>query len=101
MVASGDGRISVMSIAVHRNSSITYFYESDVVFDPLGNSGSAGDDGEYTCYVEVEDAEFINGSMANGTQTISVEGQLTYRWTEVSFSPLVSRPWDSLSEGGV
>ena len=73
---ASDDRITAESEAVHMTTTATaVIYESDIVFHPLSNVQSGGDDGNYTCSVQVKDQEFINGTSTNATQTISVEGQ--------------------------
>ena len=67
-------RITVDSVAVH-DTTITFIYESDIIFNPLSNMASEEDDGQYTCSVQVEDSEYINGSSNSFTQDITVEGQ--------------------------
>ena len=74
-ITDTDDRITVDSIAVH-NTNITYIYESDIIFNPLSNMTSGGDNGQYTCSALVEDSDYITGSSNNSaTQTITVEGQ--------------------------
>ena len=67
-------RITVDSVAVH-NTTITFIYESDIVFNPLSNMASEEDDGQYTCSAQVKDSEYINGSSNSFTQDITVKGQ--------------------------
>ena len=66
------GRITVDSEAATITSSV---YGSDVVFDPLSDMESGGDNGNYTCSAEVGNSTYITGSSAAGTQTISVESK--------------------------
>ena len=69
-------RIAVNSVAVKINiTTSAVIYESDILFNPLSNMESGGDDGNYTCSVQVKDQEFIYGSHTIATQNISVEGQ--------------------------
>ena len=70
---SSTSRISVDSEAV-QNITFMFLYESDVVFNPLSNMESGGDDGDYTCSAEVQNDTYITGSINSGTQTIAVEG---------------------------
>ena len=70
---SNTSRISVDSVAV-QNTIFMYVYESDVVFSPLSNMESGGDNGDYTCSAEVQNVTYITGSTSSGTQTIAVEG---------------------------
>ena len=69
-----DDRITVDSMAV-QDTNITYIYESDIVFNPLSNMTSGGDNGQYTCSALVEDDDYITGSSNNATQNITVDGQ--------------------------
>ena len=71
---SGSDRISVDSMA-SQSESTTYMYGSDLVFTPLSNQESGGDDGNYTCTATVLDSTYITGSDNNGTEMIVVEGQ--------------------------
>ena len=66
------GRITVDSEADEITSSE---YGSDVVFNPLSNMESGGDDGDYTCSAQVRNDTYITGSSASGTQTIYVESK--------------------------
>ena len=98
-ISSETGHISVDIEAAH-NSSVVYVYESNVDFDPLGNAGSGGDGGTYTCSVTVESSEFTSGTTASDTQTITVEG-ITQYWSVQSHLTLLHRPDSSSSDGGV
>ena len=69
-----DTRITVDSMAV-QDTNITYIYESDIIFNPLSNMMSVGDDGQYTCSALVEDSDYITGSSNDATQNITVHGQ--------------------------
>ena len=71
-VISSSDHVSVITIAA-QNTTL-YVYESDVVFNPLSNMESGGDDGDYTCSAEVQNDTYITGSINSGTQTITVEG---------------------------
>ena len=71
---NSDDRITVDSMAV-QDTNITYIYESDIIFDPLSNMTSGGDDGQYTCSALVEDSDYITGSSNDASQNITVEGQ--------------------------
>ena len=73
-ITDTDDRISVDSMAV-QDTTITYIYESDIIFNPLSNMMSGGDDGQYTCSALVEDDDYITGSSNNVSQNITVEGQ--------------------------
>ena len=66
--------ITVDSVAVH-DTTITFIYESDIIFNPLSNTESGGDDGQYTCSAQVKDSEYITGNSNSFTQDITVEGQ--------------------------
>ena len=70
----GSQRISVDSMASQPGST-TYMYGSDLVFTPLSNQESGGDDGEYTCTATVQNSIYITGSNHDGTKMIAVEGQ--------------------------
>ena len=72
-VISSSSRISMDSEAT-RNTAFMNIYESDVVFNPLSNVESGGDNGDYTCSAEVQNDDYITGSTNSGTQTIAVEG---------------------------
>ena len=74
MNITNTSRITVDSVAVH-DTTITFIYESDIVFNPLSNMASGGDDGQYTCSAQVKDSEYITGSSNSFTQDIIVEGQ--------------------------
>ena len=71
MISSSD-RVSMITTAVPR--TISYVYESDVVFNPLSNMEPGGDDGNYTCSADVQNDSYITGSTSSGTQKIVVEG---------------------------
>ena len=71
-VISSSDRVSVITTATQ--STTSYVYESDVVFNPLSNLESGGDDGDYTCSADVQNDSYITGSTSSGTQTIVVEG---------------------------
>ena len=70
---SNTGRISVDGVAI-QNTIFMFVYESKVVFNPLSNMESGGDDGVYTCSAEVQNDEYITGSSSSGTQRLAVEG---------------------------
>ena len=57
-----------------QNNSISYVYESILVFNPLSNMKTGGDDGNYTCSVEVKGGDFFTGISTNATQAIEVKG---------------------------
>ena len=71
---SGSDRISVDSMA-SQSGSTTYMYGSDLVFTPLNNQQSGGDDGNYTCIATVQNSTYITGSVNSGIEMIAVEGQ--------------------------
>ena len=71
-VISSSDRVLVITTAVRR--TVSYVYESDVVFNPLSNMESGGDDGDYTCSADVQNDSYITGSTSSGTQKIVVEG---------------------------
>ena len=70
VIASDGGRITA-----HTETLRTSFignYESNVTFNPLSKT----DSGNYSCSVEVEDAEFITGATTSGVgESIEVKGQ--------------------------
>ena len=68
-------RITADSMAVQTTTTTAVIYESDILFNPLSNMQSGGDDGNYTCSIQVKAQEFINGSNSTATQNISVESQ--------------------------
>ena len=70
----GSQRISV-DIMASQPGSTTYMYGSDLVFTPLSNQESGGDDGDYTCTATVQNSSYITGSYHQGTEMIAVEGQ--------------------------
>ena len=71
---SGSDRISVDGMA-SPSGSTTHMYGSDLVFTPLSNRESVGDDGNYMCTATVLDSTYITGSDSSGTEMIAVEGQ--------------------------
>ena len=71
MINSSD-RVSVDSEA-EQNTAFMNMYESDVVFNPLRNMQSGGDDGNYTCSADVQNDDYITGNTNSGTQTMAVE----------------------------
>ena len=71
---NGSQRITVDSMA-SQSGSTTYMYGSDLVFIPLSNQESGGDDGNYMCTATVQDSTYITGSDSSGTEMIVVEGQ--------------------------
>ena len=71
---SGSDRISVDGMA-SQSGNTTYMYGSDLVFTPLSNQHSVGDDGNYMCTATVQDSTYITGSDNSGTEMIAVEGQ--------------------------
>ena len=74
MNITNTSRITVDSVAVH-DTTITFIYESYIIFNPLSNMASEEDDGQYTCSAQVEDSEYVDGSSNSFTQDIIVEGQ--------------------------
>ena len=100
---SSSSRILLDSEATQNTASMyIYVRESDVVFNPLNNMESGGDDGNYTCSAEVQNDDYITGSSNNGTQTIVVEGQWYYMYiyacTHVHMYVLYSRSGPATSE---
>ena len=100
MIASDGGRITAHTEAFE--TSIIGKYESNVTFDPL----STTDSGNYSCSVEVEDAEFITGTTASGGvgESIEVEGQsatpsLVIILLLPLFAQTCSLQWWRLAEG--
>ena len=73
MNITNTSRITVDSVAVH-DTTITFIYESDIIFNPLSNMTSEEDDGQHKCSAQVKDSEYINGSSNSFTQDITVEG---------------------------
>ena len=84
-------RITADSMAVQTTTTTAVIYESDIMFDPLSNMQSGGDDGNYACSVQVKDQGFINGSSQTGTQDISVKGQYV-TWRCQNYEPYSSPP---------
>ena len=74
MNITNTSRITVDSVAVH-DTTITFIYESYIIFNPLSNMISEEDDGQYTCSAQVEDSEYVDGNSNSFTQDIIVEGQ--------------------------
>ena len=72
MISSTD-RISVDAI-VHQNMFHIFVYDSSIVFNPLSNMESGGDDGNYTCSAQVLNDTYITGSDNSGSDPIVVEG---------------------------
>ena len=72
---SSTDRISVDSVAHDSMASYGVLYVSGLIFNPLSNMESGGDDGNYTCSAQVLDDGYITGSTISITQTIAVEGQ--------------------------
>ena len=74
-VISSTDRISVDSIASHVVDDIVV-YVSNLIFNPLSNVESGGDDGSYTCSAQVLNDTYITGSNNSGTADImTVRGQ--------------------------
>ena len=71
---SNTNRILVESMA-SQNMFHKNVYESILVFNPLSNVESEGDDGNYTCSAQVQDDDYITGSATNITETLGVDGQ--------------------------
>ena len=71
---SNDSRITVDSKATQNSSNITV-YESSVVFDPLSNTRTGTDSGNYMCSVEIMDSEFVSGVGLKANKTTNVKGQ--------------------------
>ena len=72
MITSTD-RVSVDTIA-QQDMFHMIVYDSSIVFNPLSNMQSGGDDGNYTCSAQVLNDTYITGSNNSGTETITVEG---------------------------
>ena len=74
---SSTDRISVDSIALHVVDDIAsqVVYVSGLIFNPLSNMESGGDDGSYTCSAQVLNDTYITGNGKSSTDTIAVEGQ--------------------------
>ena len=76
---SSTDRISVDSIASHVVDDIVLsqvVYVSGLIFNPLSNMESGGDDGSYTCSAQVLNDTYITGSDNSGTANITtVRGQ--------------------------
>ena len=64
-----DSRITVDSKATQNSS------ESSVVFDPLSNTRTGTDSGNYMCSVEIMDSEFVSGVGLKANKTTNVKGQ--------------------------
>ena len=73
-VLADSTRITVDSEAT-QNSSVMTVYESRVVFDPLSNTRTETDSGNYTCLVEIVGTDFVSGGSLNATKTLKVKGQ--------------------------
>ena len=74
ILGNSDSRVLVQSKVTQKMSTM-HVYESSVVFNPLSNSETGGDDGNYMCLVKVKDEKFIAGITTNATKVIEVEGQ--------------------------
>ena len=64
-------------------------YESSIMFNPLSNQNSGGDNGTYTCLAMVQPTasmSYIDGGTFKGTQTLTVEG----KFPVVSLIPFLS-----------
>ena len=75
---SSTDRISVDIIASHvvGNIALQVVYVSGLIFNPLSNMESGGDDGSYTCSAQVMNDTYITGSDNSGTANITtVRGQ--------------------------
>ena len=83
-VLADSTRITVDSSAT-QNSSVMTVYESSVVFDPLSNTSTETDSGNYMCSVEIMDSEFVSGGSLNATKTLKVKGQYAVLENIVSF----------------
>ena len=73
-VLADSTRITVDSSAT-QNSSVMTVYESSVVFNPLSNTRTETDSGNYMCSVEIVGTEFVSGGSLNATKTLKVKGQ--------------------------
>ena len=71
-----DDHISVDSTATQSDND-NNVYLSMVMFNPLSNQDTGGDDGVYTCSVQVQDDTYIIGSISDGSETLMVEGKIT------------------------
>ena len=71
-VVINGSRISVDSRAT--NSSVMTVYESSIVFDPLSNTRTGRDSGNYNCSVKIMDSEFVSGVSLNANNTLEVKG---------------------------
>ena len=71
-VVINGSRISVDSRAT--NSSVMTVYESSIVFDPLSNTRTGTDSGNYNCSVKIMDSEFVSGVSLNANNTLEVKG---------------------------
>ena len=70
------GRISVDSSATQSDEDSS-MYLSMVMFDPLSNQDTGGDDGNYTCSAQIQNDTYITGSTSDGSETLMVEGKIT------------------------
>ena len=73
-VLADSTRITVDSSAT-QNSSVMTVYESKVVFDPLSNTRTETDSGNYMGSVVIVGTEFVSGGSLNVTKTLKVKGQ--------------------------
>ena len=69
-------RISVDNTATQSDND-NNVYLSMVVFDPLSNQNTGGDDGNYTCSAQIQNTTYIIGSDGNSSETLIVEGKST------------------------
>ena len=79
ILGNSASRVLVQSKVTQKMSTM-HVYESSVVFDPLSNLETGGDDGNYTCLVKVKDEQFIAGITTNATKVLEVEGQSKYNY---------------------
>ena len=72
-IDDGNGRISTDSEAAKTSSSMNS-YKSSVVFDPLSNTETGGDSGNYMCQVDIRESGFVSGTTASNSHTLTVQG---------------------------
>ena len=71
-IDDGNGRISTDSEAAKTSSSMNS-YKSSVVFDPLSNTETGGDSGNYMCQVDIRASGFVSGATASSSHTLTVQ----------------------------
>ena len=72
-IDDGYGRISTDNEAAKTSSSMNS-YKSSVVFDPLSNTETGGDSGNYMCQVDIRASGFVSGTTASNSHTLTVQG---------------------------